>query len=608
MHPGLRFALTLLLAITALPLTAAAAGAATFTVDSTLDAVADPGPPNNGCEAAGGDECTLREAILAGNASVGQDDVAFSVAGTIQPAAPGLPAMTEFDTQIEGDTAPGYAAGAPVIEIDGSLAGVGADGITFAGIGGEVDALVINRFNDDGVQISDGAAGVKRSFIGTDLTGTIDRGNGSFGVEVTDAGALVGGPTAGDGNVISGNDIGGVRFDDPTNQLSGGQILGNLIGTDVTGTQPLGNTLMGVESAVNPANGDVTVGGFSPDEENVIAYNGSSGGVVVTGRTHVHANRIFANGTLGVDLIGDGVTPNDPNDTDAGPNNLLNTPVFDAAVKNGTDLLVTGTIDLSVSTAPPVRTWFFANETCDSSGSGEGERFLGTALASQVPGQPGDYNFAATLPGGSVDAGDELTAIAEEATVGTSEFSTCFEAGGPPDVGASVVAGEVSGTILYKAPGSDEFVELDEQSTLPEGTIVDATNGEVRIVSEAPTEPGGLREAIMSQGRFKVLQDDADPFTLEARLNGGTRCGPPAKRAGGRKRQLEILTKGGRHRSRGRHGAGTVRGTNWLTKDMCKGTFFEVFEGSVDVEDFVKDKIVELEAGETYLAKKKRRN
>ena len=272
---------------------------------------------------------------------------------------------------------------------------------------------------------------------------------------------------------------------------------------------------------------------------------------------HVHGNRIFANGTLGVDLIGDGITANDPNDTDSGPNNLLNTPVFDTAVKNGTDLLVTGTIDLSVSTLPPVRTWFFANEECDSSGSGEGERFLGSVLASQVPDEVGNYNFVATLPGGSVDVGDELTAISEEAAVGTSEFSTCLEAKGPPEVGVEVVAGKVSGTILYKEPGSDDFVELDEQSTLPEGTIVDSTNGEVRIVSEAPTEPGGLREAIMSKGRFKILQDDAEPFTLEARLNGGTRCGAPAKRAGSHKRALEILTKGGKHRSRGRHGAGT---------------------------------------------------
>ena len=132
---------------------------------------------------------------LAADVEVGQDDVAFSVAGTIQPGS-ALPTITEFDTQIEGATAPGYVAGTPVVEIDGSLAGVGADGITFAGIGGSVDALVINRFGDDGVQISDGAAGVKRSFIGTDLTGTIDLGNGSFGVEVTDAGALIGGPTA----------------------------------------------------------------------------------------------------------------------------------------------------------------------------------------------------------------------------------------------------------------------------------------------------------------------------------------------------------------------------------------------------------------------------
>ena len=533
MRRGLLFASILLLGLAVF---AAPAGAAIFTVDSTLD-VNDGGAPNNGCEAAGGDECTLREAILAANLGDPQDDIEFSIAGvgpyTIQPASP-LPAFTDFDTHVEGETEPQYA-GTPVIELDGQLAGVGADGLSFTGIAGEVRGLVINRFSDDGVQFTGNAGSVQSSYIGTDVTGTIDRGNGNVGVEVTDSTAQVGGTGAGDGNLISGNEYAGIRYDDPVGvpQFNGGNVFANKIGTDVTGTLPLGNGMVGIDSGVAPANGDVAVDDtFGPEQ--VIAFNGPLGGILATGRTQIRGNDIFGNAGLGIDLGGDGVTANDPDDTDAGPNELLNTPVIDSVVTDGTDLLVTGTMDLPVTTVSFVAVSLYANEECDPSGSGEGERFLGGPIAaSEVPGETDNYNFAAEISGAAVDEGDLITATTLDAGVGTSEFSQCYEAKSEPTVGEDVQAGPVKGTILYKPPGAPDFLELDEQSSLPEGTIIDATDGEVRIISEAPTEPGGLREGIFSRGRFKVLQDDTDPYILEARLNGeqhaGPRSAPPAE-------------------------------------------------------------------------------
>ena len=75
--------------------------------------------------------------------------------------------------------------------------------------------------------------------IGTDYTGTSALGNGTFGVLVSGTpGVTIGGTATGDGNIISANPTAGIGlFADTTGAL----IEGNLIGTDVTGTNPLGN-------------------------------------------------------------------------------------------------------------------------------------------------------------------------------------------------------------------------------------------------------------------------------------------------------------------------------------------------------------------------------
>jgi hypothetical protein len=60
----------------------------------------------------------------------------------------------------------------------------------------------------------------------------------------------------------------------------------------------------------------------------------------------------------------------------------------------------------------------------------------------------------------------------------------------------------------------------------------------------------------------------------------------------------------GNYTSSGSHGAATVRGTTWLVADRCDGsTLFKVEEGTVWVNDFVKDIQVVLQAGESYVAK-----
>ncbi|MGI8632940.1 MAG: hypothetical protein ACR2NA_10405 [Solirubrobacterales bacterium] len=58
----------------------------------------------------------------------------------------------------------------------------------------------------------------------------------------------------------------------------------------------------------------------------------------------------------------------------------------------------------------------------------------------------------------------------------------------------------------------------------------------------------------------------------------------------------------GNFRTRGKHGAATVRGTTWATEERCEGTYFRVREGLVEIEDFTTRRTVLVSAGHSHLA------
>jgi hypothetical protein len=172
----------------------------------------------------------------------------------------------------------------------------------------------------------------------------------------------------------------------------------------------------------------------------VISFNNGTG-VRVTGGAHlqIRFNQIFANGhprfttnALGIDLGAAGVTPNDPGDTDTGPNNLQNFPELTsvAAVAGGTK--IEGTLN-----STPEETFlvdFYSNvagtlsfngnpyPACDASGYGEGETYLGTT--SVTIDASGTRSFSHTIPI-PLAAGAVVTATATDSDGNTSEFSAC---------------------------------------------------------------------------------------------------------------------------------------------------------------------------------------
>ena len=174
-------------------------------------------------------------------------------------------------------------------------------------VGGTVPASrnVISSNLGEGVSITDSLTLNNRvlgNYIGTDATGTVERGNGSYGVSIAAPSHDVGGTVAGSGNVISGNDEGGIRV--AGSSANSPDIQGNFIGTSASGTADLGNSGPGV--FIDGASGTVVGGGKDGEGGNVIS--GNSSGVRIAGgatRTRVLGNFI------GTDAAGTGGLAND---------------------------------------------------------------------------------------------------------------------------------------------------------------------------------------------------------------------------------------------------------------------------------------------------------
>ena len=225
----------------------------------------------------------------------------------------------------------------------------------------------------------------------------------------------IGGPTAADRNVISGNDGQGVRIDGAG--ATGNVLSGNYIGTNAAGTAGIANSSGGV-AIVNSAASN-TIGGLAAGAGNLIAYN-TTYGVNVSGTGTGNAilgNAIYSNTALGIDLRNDGITANDGAKTAAQPNLLMDFPVIQFAGLGGTTLTVSG----YVGTAPNDTDFAGARielfRSPDAVGAnGEADLYLG-ALTADASG-----NFSGNLTVAGLALGDRITATATDTSNNTSEL------------------------------------------------------------------------------------------------------------------------------------------------------------------------------------------
>ena len=326
----------------------------TFTVNSTADH-ADANLGIGACDTgytvtgAGGEpevECTLRAAIQQANYTSGADTINFAIPGsgvkTIAPSSD-LPIIIEAVT-IDGYTQPGTSANTKAVGNDAvlkiELSGTGVSdgvGLVIGAADSTVKGLVVNRWRNRGILISgSGAAGNKvvGNFIGTDSTGTQKLGNGICGVNIVNApDNTVGGATAAERNVISGNTLDGLSIYGPDAQ--GNRVVGNYLGTDASGTKDLGNGQNGVYIYGAPNN---TVGGATSGERNVVSGNDYHG--VYIHSSGASGNRVAGN-YLGTDATGTKDLGNDLNGVfieDAPNNTVGGTTSGERNVVSGNDL------------------------------------------------------------------------------------------------------------------------------------------------------------------------------------------------------------------------------------------------------------------------------
>ena len=294
-----------------------------------------------------------------------------------------------------GTNASGTAA------LGNGLGGVSASTCAQLVIGGTAARAgnLISGNTNAGIILSaiDGAV-VQGNRIGTNALGTAALPN-ETGIQVAIgvAGFLIGGASPGAGNLISGNTR-GVRLFVP----GGTTLEGNFIGTDVSGKNPLGNLEEGVLIR-NP-------GSAATVSANVIAFNGAAGVAVSADAIDrppavvISRNSIHDNGGLGITIV----------------NNQQSSPVLSSAISDGPSTDISGTLAGPAGTAYTIE--LFSNPTCDDSGSGEGQTFLGGFPV--VTDGTGSASFRFSLH--HLKASEQVvTATATVPAGKTSEFSPC---------------------------------------------------------------------------------------------------------------------------------------------------------------------------------------
>ena len=246
--------------------------------------------------------------------------------------SPALPANTDA----------GDSNAVLLVELDGTNAGPGANGLTVNADSCILRGLAINRFTQNGIALQAGNNSmVEGNFIGTDVTGTLNRGNGQHGIAINNAtNATIGGTTSAARNLIAFNGQAGIFNSVGVNdQIRGNNIFNNGgLGIDLA---PAGFT---ANDPGDPDSGADNLQNY-PVIAAVVRTTGANASTTVNGTLNSAANQIFA-------------------------------------------------LD------------FFNNPSCDALNSGEGQTYLGSANATTDGGGNASFTVVlpATAPGTIVTA------------------------------------------------------------------------------------------------------------------------------------------------------------------------------------------------------------
>ncbi len=236
--------------------------------------------------------------VISGNAASG-----ISINGISYREIEGL-----YNAAIEGNIVGLNALGNAAIPNSIGIS-VTTTGPTNAGnrIGGSTPTArnIISGNSSQGILVSGANAignAILGNYIGTDISGAVDIGNASRGVELASGAAS----TRIEGNTISGNNGGGVLLAGATTQLN--VIAGNKLGTNVGGNAAIANGTSGnarYAIELDAASGNI-IGGLLVTDRNLISGNIGDGVRLTNGAS----NNFIQGNWFGVDALGLSAIPN----------------------------------------------------------------------------------------------------------------------------------------------------------------------------------------------------------------------------------------------------------------------------------------------------------
>lgn len=360
-------------------------------------------------------------------------------------------------TDKDGDTDLGNAG-------DGVELSTGANNNTIGGDNGSPggnctgECNLISGNDQNGIRVAGAASTpnlITGNYIGTTVTGNVDRGNTLDGIFVEGTPDLtIGGTTAAERNVISGNDDNGLRVlgSSDTREI----VIGNYIGLGSDGDTDVGNTDDGVllvDAAEN------TIGGDDPSELNVISGNGSSGtssdGVAITG-SGSKANEVIGN-YIGTDATGE---------LDRG--------------NNGNGVLLSG----AAAGTLPARPNHVGTPTADTGNLISGNASNGVSIVSGASGNFVRNNIIGLNKDGDVDVGNTAS--------GVNAASDSTAVGGSGTGARNVISGNDAHGVQVQLDSANTVVEGNYIGTddTGSGDFGNSQNG-VLLAGDAQTIVGG---------------------------------------------------------------------------------------------------------------------
>ncbi len=313
---------------------------------------------------------------------------------------------------VDGATALGNAENGIVVVYSNSIT-IGGNNATLRNLISSNGRQGIVLSADPGTPITGSI--VIGNYIGTDITGTLARGNGQSGIiSIFGNGGFFGRANANEGNLISNNAEEGIHLVGG----SGNTVYNNLIGVAANGTTAMGNRsggvfIQGVAGGTNGSNN--IVGGLLALQPNTIAYSTGTGvnpdlgngfGIGVAhndqgiNNTFI-ANKIFCNAGLGIDL-------NFAGSFGGGANGVGNGGKTAPAITGVTATSTSGT----GTNGETIHV--YSNVTCTTC---QGETYLGTTTVA---------GGVWTVTHVSVAAPFNNSATATNGTLGTSQFTCNF--------------------------------------------------------------------------------------------------------------------------------------------------------------------------------------